>query len=244
MGRTGDSGPAGPRRSVLARFAPLLVKKPRKRRPEYSFPLILEVIFPPNHTSWYPDTLCTYILAASDLRIARVARDAILRTVEFYRYTTGHAVLICKLLHPAYLDAPVSLMLERQTRESTGSDGASCPIDSDAVLIDKPHVLDRSLSFPNLDRQPMLYDLLALAGLVTERNKVYTINRSCVFYATTIYSALQELFDGHSEEMLQPAPSSAPPSIPSGLNDYTRKAEIKAVVGGLPNSENPIAGQY
>ncbi|KAJ7837106.1 hypothetical protein B0H13DRAFT_1912704 [Mycena leptocephala] len=63
----------------------------------------------------------------------------------------------------------------------------------------QPHLLCRMLTFPAA--KTALFDLLALAELISERNPVYGVpGSSSIFFAAAIYDALEKLFDGQSED--------------------------------------------
>ncbi|KAF8142824.1 hypothetical protein K438DRAFT_1784335 [Mycena galopus ATCC 62051] len=102
------------------------------------------------------------------------------------------------------------------------------PVADSDILGTEPHKLYRKLTFPiTTAPQPTLIDDLALAGLVRTRNKEYTLaNRSCIFFAEVVYSALQNLFPS-SESTAGPG-SSALCTFLSISNQYSR--EVKEIV--------------
>ncbi|KAF8177153.1 hypothetical protein K438DRAFT_1978795 [Mycena galopus ATCC 62051] len=99
--------------------------------------------------------------------------------------------------------------------------------DSD-ILGTEPHKLYRKQTFPiTTAPQATLIDVLALAGLVRAQNREYTLgNRSCIFFAEVIYSALQNLFPS-SESTAGPG-SSALCTFLSISNQCSR--EVKEIV--------------
>ncbi|KAJ7457351.1 hypothetical protein FB451DRAFT_1509584 [Mycena latifolia] len=136
---------------------------------------------------------------------------------------SGDDLLICHLRHPGFPRTNISLMFERHGHTAEGNTGPSplCSAcssghaddlvtvstdESDAQLISgKTYLVCRTLTFTGAQTAPSLSiaGRLTLAKLVSNQNPIAGLTyRSSVFYGTVIYSSLEKIFDGHSEEVL------------------------------------------
>ncbi|KAF8151271.1 hypothetical protein K438DRAFT_1943536 [Mycena galopus ATCC 62051] len=169
----------------------------------------------------------------------------IVDSVKLYRRTadTRDTLVICQLRHPACHGKPISLVLERFPEGANPGEVASAESPASGRALDRAIVtttkfdithsslLYRTLTFPT--SKPTLFDLLALAESLSARNRAYTvIDGSCIFYGGAIYSALQRIFDGRSED--NPGCEPVLPPFLSMLNTYERK--IDDVVNTFPTA--------
>jgi hypothetical protein len=173
--------------------------------------------------------------------------EPVLESVSYYRYLApfGHALLLCRLRHPVY--GPIALFLQRWAdgcNMAPASPDSSpeevtviCTASADAELIQKPHLLCRTMTFPDPESSPpTLYDLLTLADVVRVQSPIYTLdNIPCIFFAETIYTGLERLFCGESCSKLKegsPDIQRPLPLLMAVSNDY--EDEINKIISAFP----------
>ncbi|KAJ7887229.1 hypothetical protein B0H14DRAFT_3430725 [Mycena olivaceomarginata] len=198
----------------------------------------------------YPVDINIYISTVELLKLD--AAPPVLESVSYYRYAapSGHALLLCRLRHSLY--GPFALVLERWgdgcDMEATSASSrvpesfTGCLSDKvtaiatptereDSEFIKEPHVLCRTMQFP--DSSPTLYDLEVLAVLVRKQNPLnHGDSISCAFFAETIYAGLEILFDGRSPKV---DPDGAPPILPSVVASKYEPG-IQAVISAFPDA--------
>jgi hypothetical protein len=195
-------------------------------------------------TAASPRPLDEYIALIETLQLDS---EPVLESVSYYRYLApfGHALLLCRLRHPVY--GPIVLFLQRWAdgcNMAPASPDSSpeevtviCTASADAELIQKPHLLCRTMTFPDPESSPpTLYDLLTLADVVRVQSPIYTLdNIPCIFFAETIYTGLERLFCGESCSKLKegsPDIQRPLPLLMAVSNDY--EDEINKIISAFP----------
>ncbi|KAJ7812759.1 hypothetical protein B0H14DRAFT_2605603 [Mycena olivaceomarginata] len=185
-------------------------------------------------TAASPRPLDEYIALIETLQLDS---EPVLESVSYYRYLApfGHALLLCRLRHPRWADgcnmAPASP--DSSPEEVT----VICTASADAELIQKPHLLCRTMTFPDSESSPpTLYDLLTLADVVRVQSPIYTLdNIPCIFFAETIYTGLERLFCGEScskSKEGSPDIQRPLPLLMAVSNDY--EDEINKIISAFP----------
>ncbi|KAF8142825.1 hypothetical protein K438DRAFT_2111557, partial [Mycena galopus ATCC 62051] len=205
--------------------------------------------FPPTGSryQWAQWSLKNYITL---IELAKLDSEPTLERVSYYRCIApfGHALLLCRLYYPE--TGPIALALERWGDGcNMASSSPASPADADTVttsattssdseLLKKPHLLYRTMEFP--DSSPTLSDLLTLAALVRTQSPFYTLdNMPCVFFAETIYAGLETLFLGRSEE--GPNIRSLLPLLMTASNNY--ETEVQEIVSLFPEGRRKFQWQ-
>ncbi|KAJ6583825.1 hypothetical protein DFH09DRAFT_1308555 [Mycena vulgaris] len=191
---------------------------------------------------------------------AQLAYEATVVSVTFIRYQipSVHGLLSFHLHHPAFPDKTITLLLERLAKtggspsSSASSSGSTASISteaadtliistekSEAELIPRRHGVAKTLTFPN--RAPNFGEILALARLVSNEYRTYSLtSHCCIFYSLAVYNALETEFDAKSEK----GPdyyNQVLPAILTFLNRYS--ADFQVVVAAFDAARSKLRGQ-
>ncbi|KAJ6485239.1 hypothetical protein DFH09DRAFT_1106274 [Mycena vulgaris] len=208
---------------------------------------------------------------AESYEIAHLAYEATVVSVTFIRYQIPSTVQIptdtpqtriverhSQMQHPAFHNKTITLLLERLAKaggspsSSASSSGSTASISteaadtliistekSEAELSPRRHGVAKTLTFPH--RAPNFGEILALARLVSNEYRTYSLtNHCCIFYSLAVYNALETEFDAKSEK----GPdyyNQALPAILTFLNRYS--ADFQVVVAAFDAVRSKLRGQ-
>ncbi|KAJ7457384.1 hypothetical protein FB451DRAFT_1406823 [Mycena latifolia] len=253
-----------PIRGVLARFRQRTKKNPTQERRTSWVSLLDDLpgdklgLFSRVFNRYTVDTYFTDVLDSYPF-VSEVAVESV---VFHLKPWSGHAFLICHLRHWRWgRSRRVSLLVQRfgHVAESNVSQSSPClecrttpsfgetdrltvkTYESDTEIIEHhigghTYLVCRTLTFAGPRPAPTLVDFITLAKLVSDQNPIDGTYRSCAFYETAIYSSLEKIFEGHSEE--GPNYTGVYPAALSLLNPYD--AEVTAVVNAFLSAKSDL----